>query len=377
MMVFLRFFTPFVFVLGFSAALFAEPQQVEQGFVPLFNGKDLTGWELSGGTKMSFSVRDGAIYCDGSANYPHWLRTERMYENFVLRFEFMVPGWCENGLFIHAPLYGRCSKVGIEFQISRGNTEKGPKETGAIFPIIPPMVSAAKKNGEWNSAEIVMNWPIYHATLNGTVIQNVNLEEHPDLCYRFRSGYIGLQDGGWRSWIRNISIKELPGKEEWIPLFNGKNLDGWKLHGEGKWKVEGGTIVASDGHGHLVSDQVFQDCEIQMYVRTVNVANGGVLFRWANEENRGHEIQIFTNPDANHQTGSLYGIARASHLPARDGEWFPLQIIVKGSRCIVRINGETIVDCDKLEKDRAGHIALQIHKDNSTIWFRDVKVKKL
>jgi hypothetical protein len=222
-----------------------------------------------------------------------------------------------------------------------------------------------------------MDWPTYRATLNGTVIQNLDLEEHPDLRDRYRSGYIGLQDNGWESWTRNIFIKELPGKEEWISLFNGKNLDGWTKYEGGTWEAQNGLLIGSNGHGHLANDQVFQDCEIQMYVKTINVANGGVFFRWQNERDRGYEIQIFTNPDANHQTGSLYGLARATHLPTRDGEWFPLQIIVKGSRCIVRINGETVVDYDKLKNTQPGHIALQIHKDDSTIWFEDIKVKRL
>ncbi len=348
----------------------------DEGFVPLFNGKDLSGWQIAGGETMSFSVKDGAIYCDGSGNYPHWLRTEKMYENFVLQFEFKIESWCENGLYIHAPLFGRCSKVGLEFQICHDSGSSW-KSSGAIFPLVPPAVAAGKKRGEWNRAEIIMEWPRYHAILNGETIQDINLDQHPELKYRNRSGYIGLQDNGWRSWVRNIRIKELPSKENWIPLFNGKNLDGWKLHGGGEWRVENETLIASDGHGHLVNEHVFEDVEIQMYVRTENVANGGVFFRWVSEEDRGREIQIFTNPDANHQTGSIYGVQRASHLPARDGEWFPLQLIIKGSRCIVRINGETVVDYDGLQTVHPGKIALQMHKDNSTIWFRDIRAKRL
>jgi len=362
--------------------VFAQDQAADGDFVPLFNGTDLSGWQLAGGDKMSFSVRDGAIYCDGRANYPHWLRTERMYENFVLRFEFKVPGWCENGLYIHAPLFGYCSKMGLEFQISH-DIETSKKSTGAIFPVVPPMVAATKDKDQWNSAEIVMNWPIYHATLNGQVIQNVNLEEHPDFKYRPRSGYIGLQDNGWESWFRNLSIQELPGQEEWIYPLNGKDLDGWELlgrhapNGGGQWRMEDGVLVASNGDGHLVNNLEFEDFEIQLYVRTEDIANGGVFFRWNNEKDRGYEIQIFDNPDSNHQTGSLYGIARASHMPVRCGEWYPMQIIVKGPRCIVRLNGETVVDYDKLETIRPGHIALQMHKDNSSIWFRDLRVKRL
>ncbi|MFH1737810.1 MAG: DUF1080 domain-containing protein [bacterium] len=378
-----RILISLLLILTGSPGFSEEAKPLEDGFVPLFNGTDLTGWELAGGKKMSFFVRDGAIYCDGSANYPHWLRTDRTYENFILRFEFMFPGWCENGLYVHAPLLGWCSKIGMEFQISH-DIDTHIKSTGAIFPVVPPMAAAAKDENQWNSAEIVMDWPIYRATLNGTVIQDLNLEENPELRYRNRSGYIGLQDGGWESWIRNISIKELPGKENWIPLLKDNGLEGWKLHvrhpersGGGDWRVEDGVLVVSDGDGHLINDQVFEDCEIQMYVRTENVANGGVFFRWKDDTDRGYEIQIFTNPDSNNQTGSLYGIARASHMPARDGEWFPLQIIVKGSRCIVRVNGETVVDYDQLDKIRPGHIALQMHKLESTIWYKDVRVKEL
>jgi len=365
-----------VYVCAVIVGLHSDSNADEEGFVPLFNGKDLSGWELAGGEAMSFSVDDGTIYCDGSGNYPHWLRTEKTYENFILRFEFKVEGWCENGLYIHAPLVGRCSKCGIEFQICHDSGDSW-KSSGAIFPVVPPAVAAGKKRGEWNTVEIMMDWPTYRATLNDKLIHDINLDEHPELKYRRRSGYIGLQDNGWKSRIRNIRIKELPPKEKWVCLFNGQNLDGWKLYGGGEWNVEDGVLVASNGHGHLVNEETFEDFELQMYVRTENVANGGVFFRWSSEEDRGREIQIFTNPDANHQTGSIYGLKRASHLPARDGEWFPLQIIVKGSRCIVRINGETVVDYDGLQTVRPGHIALQMHKDDSTIWFKDIRAKRL
>ena len=58
----------------------------DDDFTPLFNGKDLTGWVKEGAA--GFEVKDGILKCTGSGNYPTWLRSKEIFENFVLRVEY-------------------------------------------------------------------------------------------------------------------------------------------------------------------------------------------------------------------------------------------------------------------------------------------------
>jgi hypothetical protein len=101
---------------AFALAL-AQEKKEEEGFVPLFNGKDLTGFIpfLPGGDPAkTWQVRDGMIVCSGRPN--GYLRTEREFGNFILRFEYrmMEPG--NSGVFLMV-LPDQIWPKGIEFQL--------------------------------------------------------------------------------------------------------------------------------------------------------------------------------------------------------------------------------------------------------------------
>src|SRR5512143_2538929 len=78
--------------------------QAEAGFTPLFNGKNLDGWRLVGGTGAGYNVEGDRIVCppDGGGN----LFTEKEYANFVLRLEFKLSPGGNNGIGLRAPLEG-------------------------------------------------------------------------------------------------------------------------------------------------------------------------------------------------------------------------------------------------------------------------------
>ena len=358
----------------------AQPEGTPE-FKPLFPGEGLAGWTPEAGA--SFVNHDGMIASEGKADYPAWLRSNDIYENFILRFEFKTGNYGEGGIFLHAPRHGRNSRVGFEIQLSDDVRDPGPVviSTGAIYGSVPPLKQAAKPLGEWNQVEVMFDWPQLKVILNGEVVQDLNVEENPDLKYRLRSGYLGLQDRGKQIVFRNLEIKALPGKEKWITLFDGKSFDGWSvLQPEGaQWKREEGDLVATDGNGYLVSEQEWQDFELQTYVKSSPLANGGIFFRWKSlvPKDRGNEIQIEDIPDSNNPTGSVYDLAYASKFPITPGEWYLMQIRVEGPRAVIRVNGETVAETDQLNVIRAGHIALQMHKRDAWVRFQDIKLKVL
>ncbi|HQH73744.1 MAG TPA: DUF1080 domain-containing protein, partial [bacterium] len=163
-------------------------------------------------------------------------------------------------------------------------------------------------------------------------------------------------------------------------LFNGKDLDGWYIEGKGAtWEVKDGVIHAENNGSYLVTNGEYQDFELFCYLRTSPLANGGIFFRWKELKtgDRGNEIQIENTPDSDYPTGSLYNIVRSTQPDYRDGEWFPMQIRVQGSRVVVRVNGETTVNYDALTTIRPGHIALQMHMSGAWIDFKDIQIKRL
>lgn len=369
-------------IVGFAVfAATASAGESEEGFVSLFDGKTLDGWTVMNGEPDSFAVQDGTIYCPGKTGYPCWLRSDKEYENFDLRFDFLFKGWCNGGFFFHAPLHGRNSRTGFEFQIYHDKSNKPSANIcGGIFGAVPPMVNAVNDREVWNSARILMDWPSLKVWLNGTLVHDLNLEEHEELRYRLRRGYFGIQDVNYRTWFRNLRVRELPSKEEWRPLFNGENFDGWREEGEGAtWWVEDGAIRSRDNGSYLVTEDEFEDFELFTYVRSDRNANGGIFFRWNNlkDRDRGYEIQIENVPDSPHPTGSLYNIVRAIQPRYDVGEWFPMQIRVEGKHVVVRVNGETTVDYEGLDLVRPGHIALQMHFDGKWMDWKGIKIKPL
>ncbi len=368
-------------LLFFALHSFAVANEAaEEGFEPLFNGKDLTGWTKEG--KAGFSVRDDMLICNGSGNWPTWLRTDEVYENFVLRLEYKTRYGAESGVFFHAPLHGRISHVGFEVQIGGpGGTKR--HSTGAIFDAVPPLKDAARhyKDEEFDALEITMNWPKLIVKLNGEVVQNLNCEEHDSLKFRPRIGYIGLQDRGKPVWYRNIQIKKLPNqvRDQWKPMLNGKDLDGWTISEKcsAKWTVEDGELLGKEGHGYLISDGKYRNCEFQTYIRSSPLANGGIFFRWLTEKGRGFEIQIEDIPDSNDPTGSIYGRVRAEQMPFQPGEWVLMQVFLNEQHCAVRINGVTVAESHDMGGAREGNISLQMHTGKGWVRWKDMQVRAL
>lgn len=348
---------------------------------PLFNGRDLAGWVREGNAGFEAQA-DGVIHCNGNGNYPAWLRSEREYENFELEFEYRLENYGEGGVFLHAPLHGRNSNVGFEIQLSDDTRHPGTctASSGAVFGVLPPREHAADVDA-WNLVQVRFDWPRLQVTINGAVVQDVNVDEHEELRFRKRSGYLGLQDRGKPTWYRNLRIRELPSRERWTDLFNGRDFAGWDRSeaGDVQWSVEEGAIVARDGNGYLITEGEWRDFMFETYVQASPLSNGGMFFRWKSlvPKDRGYEIQIEDIPDSNNPTGSIYDVARAHEPPATPGEWYLMQLFVKGPEAVVRVNGRTVAKTDRLTIIRDGHIALQMHQEDSVIRFKQVRVRAL
>ena len=198
-----------------------KPQPSEDGFVPLFNGKDLTGWVYGGDkTGKGYQVKDGVLYC--TENDGGKLFTEKQYADFSFRFEFKMEDSGNNGVGIRSPLKGDPAYVAMEIQIlddngKQWNNKLRPAQYhGSIYDVVPAKRGALKPAGEWNSEEIIARGRQITVKLNGQTIVDANLDDikdeavlkkHPGL--KNTSGHIGFLGHGSHVEFRNIRIKEL------------------------------------------------------------------------------------------------------------------------------------------------------------------------
>lgn len=375
--------------LGTAAALplaLQNPAQPEPEFMSLFDGKSLAGWTIAEGPESAFYVDNGEIVSSSSSGYPAWLRSTGEYENFDFRCQFFIRGWIDGGIYFHAPEHGRPGWVGKQLKIFH-QQDKEPRSysMGSIFPVIPPGKVVVKNQGEWNDLRILSDWPKLQVWVNGEAVQDLNLENLPELNTRFRSGYLGLSGLSYPIRFRNLRIRTLPAKETWEELYRQPaDLDQWFISETSRQAparfLPLGTVIRAEGAGHLATKKQYRDFEFQLYVRGPREHNGGILIRSAGKGLSGpryYEIQIHNVEDAHYPTGSLYFFKRSIYPRIADNEWFPMQIRAQGPRVLVRVNGDTVLEYDRLENVEPGHIELQAHQPGSWLEFKRIRVREL
>jgi hypothetical protein len=242
----------------------------EDGFVPLFNGKDLDGWVEVNNAPDTFTVRDGHLVTTGIPTGV--LRTVKQYENFILELDWMHKKPMGNsGLFVWSdpiPALGVPFTRAIEVQILDGSESKNHTSDGDVFSIwgatltpdrphpsgwsrCLPSEKRCKTAGQWNHYRVECNDGVLKLAVNGKVVSGGSR------C-RPRKGYICLEAEGSECHFRNLLIKELPSTnprseevcdeaKNFVTLFTGIDLSGWRADAghEGHWQPRPGpnTLV--------------------------------------------------------------------------------------------------------------------------------------
>jgi hypothetical protein len=195
-------------------------EEQSEGFVALFNGKNLDGWI---GNKTDYKVDNSEILVDPQGGGSGNLYTEKEYADFAFRFEFQLTPGANNGIGIRAPLEGDAAYVGMEIQVLDDSSPiyanlQQYQYHGSVYGVIPARRGSLKPVGEWNEEEIWIKGNHIRVTVNGTVIVDGDLAEasrngtidhndHPGL--KRRSGHIGFLGHGSQLRFRNVRIKEL------------------------------------------------------------------------------------------------------------------------------------------------------------------------
>lgn len=239
--------------LSFLALVVNQPlPAADENFKPLFNGKDLSGWVVVNVAPNTFTARDGLIVSTGLPTGT--LRTDRMYENFIMEVEWrhMQPKG-NAGVFIWGdPLtfVGQPFSRGVEVQVLDGRNTETYTSHGDIFPIwgatmkpdrphpsknsqrCLPSEWRCKPSPEWNHYRITCTSGVIKLAVNGKEVSGGS-ECSP------RKGYICLESEGSECHFRNLKIHELPSTNPspaetadaalgFVPLYTGIDLAGWK-----------------------------------------------------------------------------------------------------------------------------------------------------
>jgi hypothetical protein len=196
----------------------AAADDKDDGFKPLFNGKDFTGWKFelqrNADPEKTFSVKDGVIIVTGKPN--GYFYTDKSYKNYVIRYDWQYkrpanltddskfPG--NSGCLVHIQpphrVWPKCVEVQgmnrdhgkIIFVGFKGATEKYDREAKN---------RATKPVGQWNTTEITCKPDgTVTAKINGTPVSSGKSE--------LTEGVIGFQSEGAEIHFKNIKLKQLP-----------------------------------------------------------------------------------------------------------------------------------------------------------------------
>lgn len=186
-------------------------------------------------------------------------------------------------------------------------------------------------------------------------------------------------------------------------LFNGKNLDGWKMTGPGQFVVDGdGTMHTEGGMGLLYYErETFGNAVVRVVFKTTGQRdNSGVVIRlpeappdpWYGVHN-GYEVQIDSGGDEWHSTGAIYSISRVTSREQKpSGEWNTMEIELRGPVTVITLNGKKANEYkegqpiperkqwyEPVRGPRAnrGYIGLQNHDPRSKVVFKEISVRPL
>ncbi len=410
----------------------------DDGWENLFDGTTLTGWTTTGGRydgPADWSVVDGVIHGQENAKgQGGLLYTEREYTNVEFECDAFISHPFDSGVFVRMRPRAEPRGAQLTLDYRPGGEVGGVYSDGWLFH--NPEIKARWKRDEWNRVRVRCVGQPMHLTmwLNGEQVTDYRL---PEASGPFSpSGKVGLQvhgggvEGGYAR-FRNIRARELPddvgtyweakkdglleltaaGKAAgWSSLFNGKDLKGWS-GGDSGYAVRNGELVflVEGSSPYLATEADYTDFQLRLDFKVSKMANSGLFLRSArgggNPSFTGCEVQILDDFNWEAETGSklkpyqftggLYGAVAAKPKVLRPlGEWNTYDVIYRGSRILVSLNGKVLYDVDTKDlkpeqgapfADRVptGFIGLQRHGPAGKVdgdayaWFRNLYVRPL
>ena len=174
-------------------------------------------------------------------------------------------------------------------------------------------------------------------------------------------------------------------------LFNGKNLDGWNIHGTELWYVENGILICESGpdkgYGYLSTEKFYDDFDLTVEFKQEANGNSGVFIRSTFEGTKVSGWQVEVAPPGS-DTGGVYESYGRGWLIRPDkekdkvlkmGKWNKMRIRVVGNQIQSWLNGTSMISLeDEMIGKGKGSIALQIHDGGGIkVRWRNLLVNEL
>ncbi|MFM7162357.1 MAG: DUF1080 domain-containing protein [Planctomycetaceae bacterium] len=363
------------------------PAEVEEGWISLFDGETLFGWKANN-RETNWRVHAGVIEAD--AGPAGLLCTTSEFADYELRCEFRLASGGNSGIFLRTLLDPK--------EVTRDCYELNMCDshpafpTGSLVGLVKPETPVSGE-GRWLEYRVKCQGRTIEVLLAGRLVLKYT-DDRPQARFR---GLIGLQKNAGKAEYRNVFLRPLATE----PLFNGKNLDGWRVvpGGSSRFTVAEGAIHVENGRGFLETQGTWGDFVLQAQARTNGAGlNSGIFFRampgTAEEPSNGYELQIhnaFKNKDrgqpADFGTGGIYRRVPARRVVGDDGVWQTLTLVATGPHMGAWVNGELVTDwLDERKpndnprqglRTRAGHLSLQGHDPTTNLDFRNLRIAEL
>ncbi len=174
-------------------------------------------------------------------------------------------------------------------------------------------------------------------------------------------------------------VQDVSAQGGWTTLFDGSNLNNFNPIGSANWEIADGAVGADSGSGFLVTKESYEDFELTLEFWVDEPANSGIFVRCADAmsvtDRNSYEVNIYdTRADQTYRTGGIVHIAAPNSVIMTAGKWNSYEIKAQGSRLMVTLNGEDMVDVQDTQF-ADGPIALQYGA--GIVKFRNVRVRGL
>jgi hypothetical protein len=180
---------------------------------------------------------------------------------------------------------------------------------------------------------------------------------------------------------------------KWTPLFNGRDLSGWKNYGAEKWTVDHGEILGeavTKEYGYLGTEKTYVNFEMRGRFKAEGNGNSGIFYHSTLDGTAISGVQVEVDPRPNMHTGGLYESGPggrqwltwpnpAGEKAMKVGDWNDVRFSVEGNHIVTFVNGVLAVDyTDPKPKYTDGIIALQLHAGGEgKMRFRDLEIREI
>ncbi|HUQ71135.1 MAG TPA: family 16 glycoside hydrolase, partial [Planctomycetaceae bacterium] len=316
------------------------------------------------------------------------LLTDRTdFRDFHARIEAKINEGGDSGFFFR---FGDQGDKALQAQITTAAGAAGSLLWDAAT-VVPGMKQIAPET--WFRLEVIAQGPRITVLVDGEQVVNWTYpsREIPAGPFAFESGFPGTE---FR--IRKVEVKSPSDVAElvWQPLFNGRDLTGWKQHPQqpGDWHVENGVLVGTGAVSHLFTKRSdFHDFEFRCDVRLNANGNSGVFLRTpfamaepgkTGTSPAGYEVQLVEgnhlDPKQQYLSGGLIPIANPiSANLIHAGQWHKVRVKAVGDQFDVWIDDvQTVSATDPTSRRyRGGHLALQVWTPGTKAEFRNIEVR--